>query len=181
MINSDSFPRLARRAARLLRGAPGRMNRGTTTMAPGTPPREDPAAWLDLEAIARVRVTSGNGVHPIEAALRPAPSAGWRAAEPGDQAIWVDFHAPQRIRQISLGFIIAEPRAHEFVLTWSDDGGVRYRQIARQQFNFSPTTTREDENYFVHLDAATDLKLAIRPDISAGARVHATLNYLRLR
>lgn len=145
--------------------------------------RTDPeggSGWLDLEAVARVRLTSEDANHPIESALGPSTRPGWRAAEPGEQTIWISFNAPQRIRQISVGFLIADPRTHEFVLSWSGDGGVTYRQIARQQFNFSAATPREDEDFFPELAAATDLKLVIRPDI-ANDGVHATLHRLRLR
>ena len=136
--------------------------------------------WLSLDALARVRLTSEDPRHPIEAALSGSDARGWRAAQPGQQTIWISFDTPRPIQQINLGFEIAEQRTQEFVLSWSADGGVSYGEIVRQQFNFSPGTTREEENYFPHLDAATDLKLAITPDIFGGS-AHATLKFLRLR
>jgi hypothetical protein len=136
--------------------------------------------WLDLAAVSRVWLTSEDARHPIESALHDSPSTGWRAAQPGEQTIWISFDGPQSIRQISVGFTITEARTHEFLLSWSGDGGASYREIVRQQFNFSATTPREDENYFPNLAAVTDLKLVIRPDIS-NDRAHATLRQLRLR
>ena len=141
---------------------------------------EDECAWLDLDAVARVRLTSEDPNHPIEGALGVSPGRGWRAAQAGIQTIWISFNAPQPIRQIRVSFIVAEPRTHEFLLSWSGDGGVSYGQIARQQFNFSAATPREDEDFFPHLAAVTDLKLVLTPDIS-NDKVHATLQQLGLR
>jgi hypothetical protein len=148
--------------------------------AESSPDADEHPGWLDLDALARVALTSEDARHPIEAALGSAPSHGWRAAQPGEQTIWISFHVPQRIRQVSLGFTTSEPRTHEFVLSWSGDGGVSYREVVRQQFNFSAATSHEDEDYFPDLPAVTDLKLTIRPDL-ADAGVHATLRHLRLR
>lgn len=134
--------------------------------------------WLDLESLARLELTSEDSQHPIEAALR-ATGEGWRAAQPGTQTILIKFGAPQAVRQIQVSFSIGERRTHEFTLGGSADG-VLFREIARQQFNFSPATTSEEENYFPNLGPLTDLKLTIVPDIS-DANVHATLKALRLR
>src|SRR5881398_1200044 len=46
------------------------------------PQRESPSAntsWLDLEALARVEVTSEDAAHPIESALLTVGAMGWRA------------------------------------------------------------------------------------------------------
>ena len=62
-----------------------------------------------------------------------------------------------------------QERTQEFVLRWSSDGGLSYREIVRQQYNFSPPdTTREVEDYTVSLDRVTALELSIVPDISGG-------------
>lgn len=138
------------------------------------------SAWLDLNAVACVRSTSEDVNYTVEAALGASAGPGWRAAQPGQQTIWISFDVPQCIRQISVSFIVAQSRTHEFLLSWSGDGGVSYRQLARQQFNFSAATPREDEDFFPHLAAVTDLKLVLTPDIS-NDEVHATLQQLRLR
>ena len=35
-----------------------------------------------------------------------------------------------------------QERTQEFVLRWSPDGGQSYREIVRQQYNFSPPQSR---------------------------------------
>jgi hypothetical protein len=69
----------------------------------------------------------------------------------------------------------------EFVLRWSSDGGHSYREIVRQQWNFSPPgTTRETEEYAVELDGVTTLELSIVPDKNGG-EARAALMVFRLR
>ena len=54
------------------------------------PQRESRSAntgWLDLEALARVEVTSEDAAHPIESALLPVGATGWRAESPGEQTV----------------------------------------------------------------------------------------------
>lgn len=142
-------------------------------------PAQEPS--LDLDAHAAVRLTSEDPAHPIESALQERNGAGWKAAQPGPQTLWLRFDSPEAISQLYLRFEAAEQRTQEFVLLWSSDGGVSYREIVRQQFNFSPgAAMAEDENYFPHLTNVTDLKLTIIPDISGG-EARATLRALRVR
>jgi len=55
------------------------------------------------------------------------------------------------------------------VLRWSSDGGHSYREIVRQQYNFStPHNTLEIEDYAVDLVGLTTLELSIIPDMSGG-------------
>ena len=126
--------------------------------------------WLDLEHLAQVEITSENPAYPIESALIPSAGSGWRAAGSGEQTIRILFNEPQAVRRIQLLF--HEPqraRTQQFVLQWSSDGGQSYREIVRQQYNFSPpNTTREVENYLVNLAGVTVLELRILPDISQG-------------
>ena len=73
-----------------------------------------------------------------------------------------------------------QERTQEFVLRWSPDGGQSYREIVRQQYNFSPPgATREVEDYEVNLDGVTVLEMKIVPDISRGSAV-ASLAELRV-
>lgn len=134
----------------------------------GVPP--DDQSWLDLQSLAQVELTSEEAAHPIEAALIPGVGSGWRAAQAGEQTICLLFDELQRIRRIQLLFHEdQQARTQEFVLRWSPDGGQSYREIIRQQYNFSPPSmTREFEDYTVDLVGVTALELRIVPDISGG-------------
>jgi hypothetical protein len=150
----------------------------------GPGPREVAAAepgWLDLDRLAQVEITSEDANFPIESALIPGTGLGWRSAQPGEQTICLLFDAPQSLRRIHLMFHESEQeRTQEFVLRWSPDGGQSYREILRQQYNFSPPeTTREIENYDIDLDGVTALELKIVPDISGGS-ARASLAQLRI-
>jgi len=71
-------------------------------------------------------------------------------------------------------------RTQEFVLRWSSDGGDSFREIVRQQWNFSPLQTiREVEECQVELSNVTVLELIIVPNVSGGA-ARASLKSLRL-
>ena len=137
--------------------------------------------WLNLQALTEVEITSEDPTHPIEDALLPSQASGWRASEPGKQTIRLLFTRPQRLQRIWLHF--AESRAErtqEYVLRWSPDGGQTFREIVRQQWNFSPQgATSEVEDYRVELPAVTVLELNITPDIS-GRTAIAALEKLRL-
>jgi hypothetical protein len=137
--------------------------------------------WMDLERLAQVEITSEDVDHPIESALIPGTGSGWRAAQPEEQTIRLRFDEPLRIKRIRLVFHEDEQeRTQEFVLRWSPDGGQSYREIVRQQYNFSPPeASREIEDYDVNLDGVTALELQIIPDISGGS-AQASLAQLRL-
>jgi len=146
--------------------------------------RAEPAAepgWLDLERLAQVEITSEEADHPIESALIPGRGPGWRAAQPGEQTVRLLFDEPQSLRRIHLMFHEGErERTQEFVLRWSPDRGRTYREIVRQQYNFSPPeAAREVEDYDVDLDGVTALELKIVPDISGGS-ARASLAQLRV-
>ena len=150
----------------------------------GHGPREVSAVepgWLDLEHLAQVEITSEDINHPIESALIPSIGLGWQAAQPGEQTIRLLFDEPLRLRRIHLVFYEGDlERTQEFVLRWSPDGGQSYREIVRQQYNFSPPdVAREAEDYDVDLDGVTELELKIVPDISRGS-ARASLAQLRL-
>jgi len=137
--------------------------------------------WLDLERAATVEVTSEDKDFPIESSLSLEPRQGWRAGQPGSQTIRLVFDEPQELKRISLVFEENEvTRTQEFVLRASSNPGGRFRDIVRQQWNFSaPMSTREIEEYSVQLSDVALLELTIVPDISGGA-VRASLKSLRL-
>jgi len=137
--------------------------------------------WLDLEHAATVEVASEDKDFPIESSLSIEPSQGWRAAEPGAQTIRLLFDQPQELKRISLVFEEDEmTRTQEFVLRALSNPGGPFREIVRQQWNFSPpTSTRESEEYRVELSDVGVLELTIVPNISGGA-ARASLKSLRL-
>src|SRR5438874_5730217 len=137
--------------------------------------------WLEIERVAIVEITSEEKDYPVEAAFVSGETPGWRAAEPGPQTIRLVFDQPQTLKRISLVFEEKETgRTQEFVLRWSSDGGGSFRELLRQQWNFSPPQTiREVEEYQVELSNVTVLELIIVPNVSGGA-AHASLKSLRL-
>jgi len=146
---------------------------------PNNPAKEP--AWLDLDRIVSVEVTSEDGAFPIESALSLSGRQGWRAAKLGVQTIHLIFDEPQRLNRISLVFVETEiQRTQEFSLRWSPDRGKSFQEIVRQQWNFSsPDATREIENYFVELSNVTLLDLTITPDLQ-NRKGRASLFSLRL-
>jgi hypothetical protein len=138
-------------------------------------------AWLDLEPLAKVEITSESADHPIESALIPDRGPGWRATQPGKQTIRLIFDHPVSLGRILLRFDEMERgRTQEFVLRWLPEGQQSSREIVRQQYKFSPPgTNQEIEDYTVKLNGVTALELEIVPDISGGG-AYATLAQMRL-
>lgn len=154
------------------------MRKRITPTFSASPPRKQ--EWLNLESAASVELTSEDAAFPIESALLQE-KGGWRAAGPGVQRIRLVFDQPQRLRRIHLAFEETQtPRTQEFVLRWSPDQGDTFREIVRQQWNFSsPDATRETEDYAVDLSNVTLLELTIDPDKENG-KARASLLSLRL-
>jgi|ERR1019366_751871 hypothetical protein len=144
----------------------------------GTPHDE---GWLDLDREAVVEVTSEEKEYPVESALVSGEMRGWRAADSGAQTIRLIFDEPQRLARIALVFEETDTeRTQEFVLRWSPDSGRSFREIVRQQWNFSPPNSiRDVEEYRVELSGVNVLELVIVPDISGGV-ARASLKSLRL-
>jgi hypothetical protein len=137
--------------------------------------------WLNVDRLASVEVTSEEDGYPIESALLRGEKRGWRAAHVGTQIIRLIFDEPQKIKRIWLVFEDAEnTRTQEFVLRWSADTEHSFREIVRQQWNFSPpSAVRETEDYAVEIPGVKALELVIVPDIKSGA-ARASLRNLRL-
>ena len=137
--------------------------------------------WLDVERAAMVEITSEDKDYPVESAFASGEAQGWRAAEAGTQTIRLVFDQPQSLKRISVVFEEKEiARTQEFVLRWSADGGNSFREIVRQQWNFSPPETiREVEEYQVELASVTVLELIIVPNASGGS-ARASLKSLHL-
>ena len=137
--------------------------------------------WLDLETISEAEITSEDGSFPIEGALLPNRNQGWKAGKPGTQTIRLLFNRPQDISRIQLGFVETEiERTQEYILRWSQDKGQTFREIVRQQWNFSPDGSKAElADYTIVLMGVTVLELVIAPDINSQGAI-ATLEKLRL-
>jgi hypothetical protein len=123
------------------------------------------AAWQWSRSHRKIRIYS------VESALVAGGTRGWRAADSGSQTIRLIFDQPQRLTRIALAFEETETeRTQEFVLRWSGNGGRSFREIVRQQWNFSPPNTiHEVEEFQVALSGVAVLELIIVPDISRGS------------
>ncbi len=124
---------------------------------------------IDITAVATVLVTSEAPDHPIDLALDPHRGPGgtrWIAGEAGEQSVILAFDAPRTIRHILLEVEEPEvPRTQELHLSHSCDGGRTYRELLRQEYNFSPPeTTFEREKWTVSAQGVTHLRLVIKPD-----------------
>jgi hypothetical protein len=137
--------------------------------------------WLNVDRLASVEVTSEEAGYPIESALLRGERRGWRAGSGGTQIIRIIFDQPQKLKRIQLIFEDAEStRTQEFVLRWSSDTEPSFREIVRQQWNFSqPNAARETEDYAVEIPGVRTLELVIVPDIKGGT-ARASLRDLRL-
>jgi hypothetical protein len=119
---------------------------------------------LDLEQLASAEISSEDAHHPFENALNGGKPGGWRAADPGPQAIRLKFDHPQDIRTIRLEF--REDRTHraqEFALFAGTAASSRM-EVVRQQWTFSPGgSSVEVEEYTVDLAGVLTLELEIDP------------------
>jgi len=125
--------------------------------------------WLELDQSAMVEVTPEAEGYPVEEALL-RDGRGWRAGMPGTQTIRLLFDQPQTIHLIRLVFKEeAFARTQDFVLRWLPSGAGSWKDIVRQQWNFSPPSAIEEcEKYRFNLSTAAALELSIKPDISLG-------------
>ena len=124
---------------------------------------------IDIAAVATVLVTSEAAEHPVDHAFDHHRGPGgnrWIAGEPGEQTLILAFDAPQAIRRVALE--VEEPdvaRTQELQLAVSTDGGRTYREVLRQEYNFSPPgTSFEREDWTLDAVGVTHLRLMIRPD-----------------
>ncbi|WP_031432901.1 hypothetical protein [Methylomarinum vadi] len=137
--------------------------------------------WLNVIELADVDVSSANATRPIDFALLPIFTSGWRASGPGRQKIRLTFARPIKLGKVKLVFVEnALERTQEYVLRWSPDNDDNFREAVRQQWNFSPRgSTRETEVHRLDIGSVRLLELMIIPDISGGGAV-ASLAQIRV-
>ena len=144
----------------------------------------DTARKIPVRFVADIRASSETEGHPIVFAFDDGHGPGatqWRAANPGEQTVIVAFHQPCTVEHVTMEVEEREvTRTQEVLLAASTDGGLTYRELVRQEFNFSPDgATWEQENWTIHQDHVTHVKLVIKPD--KGRRdCYATLTSLVL-
>jgi hypothetical protein len=141
-------------------------------------------AEKDVATLATVLVSSEDPQHPIDHVFdhRRGPGGSrWIAGSPGVQTVILAFDTPQTIRRLVLE--IEEPdasRTQELQVSVSHDGGRAYRELLRQEYNFSPpSTTFEREEWALRAEAVSHLRLMIKPD-KGGGPCRATLTSLAL-
>src|SRR3954454_11992527 len=151
--------------------------------SPTSLPTQTPGE-IAIAAVATVLVTSEAAEHPVDHAFdghRGPGGSRWEAGEPGEQTLILAFDAPQAIRRVALE--VEEPeaaRTQELQLAISTDGGRTYREVLRQEYNFTPPgTTFEREDWAVSVEGITHLRLVIRPD-KGGKPCRATITTLAL-
>jgi len=148
------------------------------------PQLETGTSALDIPAIATVVITSEESTHPIESIFdgqRGPGSSRWRAATPGQQCIILDFDKPQTLHQLMVDIEEAEvSRTQVLWVSVSTDGGHSYRELIRQEYNFSPPgTTYERETWTLDIPRVTHLSIVIVPDKS-NQPAYASVNSLIL-
>lgn len=121
-------------------------------------------AWLDLDKVAAVELTSEDPAHPFEQALRGEGGQGWKAAAPGPQTIRLIFDEPRAIHRIRVEFReTTRERSQEFSLS-AISASHQTHAIVRQQWTFSPGgSTTEVEDYSVNLLDIVAIELTIDP------------------
>src|SRR4029450_6783031 len=123
---------------------------------------------MDIAATATVQVTSEDAAHPIEHGFdhRRGPGGSrWIAAEPGEQTLILAFDSPPTMDQTIVEVEEREvSRTQELQLSVSHDGGQTYREMRRQEYNFSPPgTTFERAEWTVMAEGVTHLQLGEKP------------------
>lgn len=124
---------------------------------------------ISIPDTATVLVTSERPDHPIDyicdGQFGPG-STRWIAEQPGDQTVVLAFDRARDIQTLSLEIEEKEvSRTQELTLSTSRDGGQTYREVLRQEFNFSPSgTTFEHEEWRLAAEGITNVRVWIRPD-----------------
>ena len=138
----------------------------------------------DIPALATVLVTSEVPDHPVDHLFDGSNGPGgtrWIAAADGEQTLVLAFDAPQAIRAV--GIEAEEPsatRTNVLTVSLSDDGGRTYRERVRQEFNFSPGTAFEREEWSMPAERVTHIRIVVRPD-KGHAPHRATLTSVTVR
>lgn len=129
----------------------------------------DEAGRMHIPELATVLVTSEAAEHPVDCLFDGHDGPGgtrWVAAEDGEQEMILAFDTPQTIQEVGLeAEEFQASRTQVLTLALSQNGGRTYREVLRQEFNFSPPgTTFERERWVVPATMVSHLRVTIRPD-----------------
>jgi hypothetical protein len=149
------------------------------------PRTSDERGCMHIPALATVLVTSEAAEHPVDCLFDGHDGPGgtrWVAAVDGEQVLILAFDTPQIIQEVGLETEESQAsRTQVLTLSLSQDGGRTYREILRQEFNFSPPgTTFERERWIVPAAMVSHLRVTIRPD-KGGKLGRASLTSLTIR
>jgi hypothetical protein len=141
---------------------------------------------ISISDEATVLVTSEICGHPIEHIFDDQHGPGstkWIAGEAGDQSVIVAFDRPHSVRKVILEVEETEiDRTQEVTVAISHDWGQIYREVLRQEYNFSPPdTTFEREEWSLPAVGITNLWIWIRPDKGNTLDCRATISSLMLQ
>lgn len=150
-----------------------------------TVPPATSATMISIPDVAGVLVSSEDSLHPIDHVFDDYNGPGgtrWIAGELGEQTIILPFDRPQRLQMVNLEIEESEmSRTQELSLAVSDDSGQRYKELLRQEYNFSPPdATFEREWWAVPVEDITHLRLIIKPD-KGDKSSRATMTSLKLQ
>lgn len=143
------------------------------------------AEGMSIPELATVLVTSEAAEHPVDCLFDGHDGPGgtrWVAAVDGEQELILAFDTPQTIQEVGLETEeFQASRTQVLTLALSQNGGRTYREILRQEFNFSPPgTTFERERWTVAATMVSHLRVTVRPD-KGGKLGRASLTSLTIR
>jgi hypothetical protein len=139
---------------------------------------------ISIPDAATVLVTSEMPGHPVDCICdgrRGPGSTRWIADEPGDQTVVLAFDIARNLHKVSLEVEETDvSRTQELALSISRDWGQTYREVFRQEYNFSPPSTAvEHEEWRVPAEGVTHVRFWVRPD-KAGKPCRASITSLAL-
>ena len=140
---------------------------------------------LDLLNNAEVIITSEAEGHPVDNLIdgsRGRGSSQWLAGTSGPQVLIFKFDTPQHITEIVYEIEeTKDTRTQEILLEASGAAADKYRELVRQEYNFSPSgSTFQKEVVTVKIPVTTSIKMTIKPD-KGNASFKAKLNYIEFR
>jgi hypothetical protein len=152
---------------------------------PSDPRTGEKAEGMYIPELATVLVTSEAAEHPVDCLFDGHDGPGgtrWVAAVDGEQELILAFDTPQTIQEVGLETEeFQASRTQVLTLALSQNGGRTYREILRQEFNFSPPgTTFERERWTVAATMVSHLRVTVRPD-KGGKLGRASLTSLTIR